>query len=329
MTDATDTQGQTPPPQPLTKADWCARMDALCAEVGYFEPVGAQHWAWLDDAGPQLLVTFETLDAILARPDQMPLAAGIAKAKGWSLLCLIADGQTYFRDPAVYGFFDRQVDDGFFEDFDQVLFYGADHGAHAACAFAVTAPGTAVLAINPRATLAPKQAGWDRRYLAERRRDFSSRYGFAPDMTEGAAAVHLVYDPTIPEDAMHAALFHMPWVSHHQVRHLGPAIEQSFVIMGHLPEMIEAAMVGKLSAHQFAQYWRTRRRFGPYLKGLIRKTDLAGKPMRSLRVCRSVVSRLNAPRFRRRMQDLEAQLGLTPPAPPAPAAPAAAATAGQ
>ena len=43
---------------------------------------------------------------------------------GWSHLCLISDGDTWFRDRKIWGYFDRLIDDGFFEDFDQVIFYG-------------------------------------------------------------------------------------------------------------------------------------------------------------------------------------------------------------
>ena len=117
----------------------------------------------------------------------MPLGAEHRAAGGWSHLCLIAEGDTWFRDPAVYAYFDRLVDDAFFEDFDHVLFYGAGMAGYAACAYSVAAPGAQVLALNPRATLDPAAGRWDDRDRAARRLDFTSRYGYAPDMLEGAA----------------------------------------------------------------------------------------------------------------------------------------------
>ena len=301
---------------PLDRAGWCARMDQLTAEEGYFESLGARHYAFLHDDGPILFLSFQPLDRILARPGQMPLGHVIAKANGWSHLCIVSDGDTWFRDPAVYGYFDRLVDDAFFEDFDRVLVFGAGAAGYAACAFSVCAPGAVVLAVSPRATLDPAVAGWDRRNLAARRLDFTTRYGYAPDMTEGAARVFVIYDPLLPENAMHAALFHAPWVTRLPAHHFGDSIENALELTGILPSLLTEACEGRLTAAGFARLWRVRRRFGPYLRGLLRKAELAQRPRLALMVCRSVVRRLGAPRFRRRMTELESQLGVAPLAMP-------------
>ena len=175
-------------------ADWLAQLDAIGDEKGYFQTVGPHHWALFVDEAPTLLVSFETKDNLRARPGQLPVAHAIAAKHGWSHLCLIADGPTWYRDPAVYGYFDRLVDDAFFEDFDRVLFFGAGQGGYAAAAFSVTAPGASVLLMNPRATLNPTIARWDNRDRAARRLDFTSRYGYAPDMIEGAGKVFVLHE---------------------------------------------------------------------------------------------------------------------------------------
>lgn len=298
----------------LSRADWLDRIDALCAEEGYFEPVGPKHHAYFHDDGPCLLVTFESLDRILARKGQMPFGHDLALEKGWSHLTLVCEGETWFRDPAVWGYFDRLVDEAFFDDFDQVLFYGAGMGGYAACAYSVCAPGATILAVSPRATLDPSIAGWDHRNQAARRKDFTSRYGFAPDMTEGAGRVHVIYDPLTPENAMHAALFRRPWVTRLPVRHFGDSVETAIELTGIFPELATRALDGTLTPATFARIWRIRRRFGPYLRGMLRKAELAQRPRLALMVCRSVVNRTGGPRFRRRMVELEAQLGLTDPA---------------
>lgn len=294
----------------LDRDGWMARIDELCAEEGYFEPLGKSHFAYFHDDGPILLVSFESLDRILARKGQMPFGHEVAKANGWSHLTVICDGETWFRDPAVWGYFDRLVDDAFFEDFDRVLFYGAGDGGYAACAFSVCAPGATVLAISPRATLDPSVTGWDSRAMRKRRLDFTTRYGYAPDMTEGASRVFVVYDPQHPENAMHAALFHAKWVTPLPVRHFGDSVETAVEHMSLLPDLLTAACENRLSPAAFARLWRTRRRFSPYLKGLLRKTELARRPLLSLMVCRSVVARVGGPRFRRKLAELEAQFGL-------------------
>lgn len=312
---AAEVEALTQPVVTLTRAEWFARIDELCAEEGYFEPVGPRHHAFFHDDGPILLVSFEPLDRILARRGQMPFGHDLAVARGWSHLTVICDGETWYRDPEVWGYFDRLVDEAFFEDFDKVLFAGAGASGYAACAYSVCAPGATVLAISPRATLDPDQAGWDRRNISARRSDFTSRYGYAPDMTEGAARVYVIYDPLTPENAMHAALFRRQWVTHLPVRHFGDSVQTAIELVGIYPELLDRAMDGSLNEVNFARLWRVRRRFGPYLKGLLRKVELAQRPRLALMICRSVVPRLGGPRFRRRMVELEAQLGLALEAP--------------
>ncbi|WGV16652.1 phosphoadenosine phosphosulfate reductase [Fuscovulum ytuae] len=294
----------------LQRAEWIEKIDRLCAEEGYFEPLGRRHHAYFHDDGPVLLVTFESLERILARRGQMPFGHDLALANGWSHLTLICEGETWFRDPAVWGYFDRLVDDAFFEDFDRVLFFGAGACGYAACAYSVCAPGANVLALSPRATLDPAFAGWDRRNLSERRLDFTSRYGFAPDMTEGAAQVHIIFDPTVPENAMHAALFRKPWVTPLPVRHFGDSLENALELTDLLPDLVRAIFENRLTPLAFARLWRIRRRFLPYLKNMLRKAELAGRPRLALMVCRSVTRRLGAPRFRKRQADLERHLGI-------------------
>ncbi|PLL13558.1 phosphoadenosine phosphosulfate reductase [Tabrizicola sp. TH137] len=300
----------------LQRAEWMDRIDRLCAEEGYFEPLGPRHHAYFHDDGPVLLVTFESLERILSRKGQMPFGHNVALANRWSHLTLICEGETWFRDPAVWGYFDRLVDEAFFEDFDRVIFYGGGAGGYAACAYSVCAPGATVLAVSPRATLDPVLAGWDHRNPAARRLDFTTRYGFAPDMTEGAARVFLIYDPYLPENAMHAALFRKPWVTNLPARHFGDAIETAIEMTDLLPDLLRAIFEDRLTPQVFARLLRIRRRFLPYLKGILRKAEMAERPRLALMVCRSVTRRLGGPRFRRRQRELEQLLGLPSQLPP-------------
>ncbi len=286
---------------------WLTSIDAVGEEAGYFQTLGTRHWAYFVDESPILLVTFETVDAIRANADQLPSGDAIARKHGWSHLCLIADGDTWYRDPSVYRFFDRQVDDAFFEDFDHVAFYGAGMGGYAACAYCVTAPGATVLAISPRATLDPTRTGWDQRDKAHRRLDFTSRYGYAPDMTEGAGQVFIAFDPYNAADAMHATLFARPWMTPLRTRYLHDRAVDGLGQMGILSQMIETAAVGQLSAASFARLWRARRKFVPYLAALLGRAKSGNHPEREFKICNNVTRRLNAPAFRERLMELEAE----------------------
>ena len=289
------------------RASWLQIIDEIGEEAGYFQTLGTKHWAYFIDESPTLLVTFETVEAIRANPNQLPTADSVARKHGWSHLCIIADGETWYRDAAVYRFFDRQVDDAFFEDFDSVVFYGAGMGGYAACAYSVTAPGSTVLAVTPRATLDPTRAAWDKRDVHHRRLDFTSRYGYAPDMTEGAGQVFVVYDPEFAPDAMHAGLYHRPWVTDLRTRHLKDQVESALTQMAILTPMIEAAAKGTLTRRTFARLWRARRKFSPYLKSLLGRAKISKHPEREFKICNNVTRRLNAPAFRKRLVELEAE----------------------
>ncbi|PKP69966.1 MAG: phosphoadenosine phosphosulfate reductase [Alphaproteobacteria bacterium HGW-Alphaproteobacteria-4] len=301
----------------LSPAEWATRLEDVGEEAGYFENLGKRHSVFFSDQGPVLLVTFETVADIRARqPDQLPLGYGIALARGWSSLTVIADGDTWFRDRAVYGYFDRLVDDAFFEDFDRVVFFGAGMAGYAASAYAVAAPGATVIALAPQATLDPRIAGWDHRFVQMRRTSFSDRYGFAPDMLEGAGEAFVVYDPLEAMDAMHAALFRRPWVTALPCPTLGANLPAMIAMLGLVEPMLVAACEGRFSAAAFWRLYRQRRNSLRYMRLLLARTDAAGRPFLSALVARNAARRLRAPRFANRLAQLQAVLadkGITLP----------------
>ena len=296
------------------QASWLAAIEEIGEEAGYFQTVGSRHWAFFSVESPVLLVTFETVADIRRRPDGLPMGYALARECGWSTLCLIADGDTWYRDSGVYRYFDRQVDDAFFEDFDRVVFFGAGMGAYAACAFSVAAPGATVLALAPVATLDPALAGWDMRHARNRRLTFTDRYGYAPDMTEGAGDVFVVFDPAEPLDAMHAALFARPHVTALRARRIGRAVEPALEGMQILSPLITAACDGELNAPLFHRLFRKRRSYGPYLDRVMDRLEKTGRFTLAALAARSVLSRARSQRLEQRLARLTA-LGVAVPPP--------------
>lgn len=287
------------------RAEWMGVMDAIGEDSGYFQRVGAQHNALFLDNAPTLLVSFDSYDAARHRPKQLPVGLELADECDWSQLCILSDAGPWYRDPAVYAYFDRLVDEGFFEDFDRVLFYGAGPSGYAAAAFSVTAPGARVLLLNPVATLNPAIAGWETRHRKDRRLDFTSRYGFAPDMIESAASATVISDPEQGLDAMHSALFAAPHVQRMNARLAGPDIEATFARMGILNHMICSAMEGRLTPSRYGELWRNRRDDLSYLRLL--QVATTPRPAREIMLCRNVSTRLKQPRFAKRLTDLQAK----------------------
>ncbi len=265
----------------LTNLDanaWLGEVDDLCEEHGFFEQLGSDHFAGFLEAGNKLLVTFENADRVRANnTGAEPRGFAYARHDGWSHLALFSSTESWFRDPAVYAFFDRLDDDDFFEDFEQIVFHGGNSGtAYAAAAYSVIAPGATIIALRPQATLDATTAGWDTRYKHARRDDFNDRYGYAPEMIEGAGDVFIAYDPIQRTDACHAALFRKPHVTALPCPLLGDELDRAFDRMGIHDVMIKLAMDGMLDRKRFAQLLRARRYDQTYARTLVRRLMMTG-----------------------------------------------------
>lgn len=280
--------------------DWLARAEDILGDSGHVQPLGTRHAALFADRGTTLLVSFESHRQIedMSQKSQ-PLGWQLAQALDWSHLCMACNGETWFRDRRVYGHMDRLIDDGFFEDFERVIFYGAGSCGYAAAAFSVAAPGAQVLAIQPQATLDPRIAEWDDRFLAMRRTDFDDRYGYAPDMLDAAAQAFVLYDPEIEPDAMHAALFTRPNVTKFRMRHLGPRLETALMRMNILFRMLAQLSAGKLDRLSLARLYRARHRDGGYQFSLLKATTRDDRHHLTTLLARSVLQQREAPPFRK------------------------------
>ena len=292
-----------------TTTGWAARMEALADDDGYFQRLGASHSAMFVEDGPVLLVTFEPHPASHPQSDQeTPFGYRLAQENGWSSLSLICDHESWFRAPEVYAYIDRLIDEAFFEDFDRVVFYGAGSCGYAAAAYSVAAPGSCVIALQPQATLDPRLTGWDARFRHMRRTAFDDRYGFAPDMLEGVGRAFVLFDPYQGPDAMHAALFARPGVSLLPCRNIGDSVERMLDEMRILEPLIAAACAGTLDEDTFWRLYRARRTLPRYLRNVANRLDLAERPLLEALLCRNVAERLNGPRFRQRLFQLEERL---------------------
>lgn len=271
---------------------WLGEIDEVCEELGFFEQLGTDHFAGFLEAGNNLLVTFENIDqARLNNVDAEPRGFAYARHEGWSHLALLSKGESWFRDAAVFEFFDRLTDDGFFEDFETIIFYGANAAGYAAAAFSVAAPGATVIALRPQATLDARLTGWDRRYKAHRRQDFTGRYGYAPEMIEGAEHVFIAYDPIQRLDAGHAALFYKPHVTALPCPLLGPEIDRAFDRIGIHDVMLKLAMEGALDGNRFNQLLRARRYDQTYVRTLVNWLIMNAHKRLAVTICEYMLHR--------------------------------------
>ena len=291
---------------------WISQLQDLTDEDGYTESLGDRHAAIFVENKPVLLVTFETHQTIQSTlPKAQPLGWQMVQALGWSHLCLVSDGETWFRDPCVIGYFDRLVDDGIFEDFDQVIFYGAGACGYAAAAFSVAAPGAKVVVVQPQATLDPQFAEWDNRFSHMRRVSFDDRYGYAPDMLDAAQSALVLYDPEITEDAMHAALFTGSNTMKYRVRFFGANLEQSLIRMNVLLRILAQASANKLTHHNLSALFRVRRKDRQYLFNLLKRVTRDNRNHLTYWLSRNVLKQHEGPQFSKALKQAEHALGLS------------------
>ena len=273
-------------PDSLSASEWMAELAAIGNQRGYFTPLGKKHAAlYVAGSSKVLAVSFESMAHIrVSAPGGAPFGFQFAEGRGWSHLSLIARRETWFRSPHVWRFFDRQIDSGFFEEFDHVIFYGAGMGGYGAAAFSVAAPGATVITVAPQATLAPERARWDGRFTDHRGRDFTSRYGYAPDMVEAADAFYALFDPAETEDAMHAALFHGDHV--HRI----------------------ASAQGTLSPLTFHKALRARRHHTPWLRATLGRVIGQDRALLTGLFARGALRLQDVPRFQKVLESAKAEL---------------------
>ena len=289
----------------LSKQDWLKAVAAIVEEDGYFEPLGKRHFAAFAEEGTTLLVTFETIQGMHALSElAQPFGWEMLNDHGWSNLCIASDGDTWFRDKAVYAYFDRLIDDGFFDEFETVVFYGAGPCGYAAAAYSVASPGARVVLIQPQATLDPRVTEWDDRFTDMRMQDFTARYGYGPDMLDAAEAAYVLYDPRETLDAMHAALFTRANVTKLRMPHMGAALQTDLMEMGQLAPLLIAAANNTLDAENFAALYRARRDHRPYLRNLLSALEAQERDGLTEILCRTVSKRVGDPRFTRKLRRL-------------------------
>jgi hypothetical protein len=291
----------------LPKGEWCQKISEIAEEHGHFQALGKHHFAAFVEDKPILLVTFETVQGLRSLSDAShPIGWDLFKSHDWPHLSIISDGHTWFRDPQVYAYFDRLVDDGFFDEFEQVIFYGSGSCGYAAAAFSVAAPGATVIAVQPQATLDPRVTEWDDRFVKMRRTDFTTRYGYAPDMLDAADQAYVIYDPYVAMDAAHAAMFTRSNVKKLRIPNMGSNLQSEMKKMDVLLPLILTAADDNLTTLRFAKLMRARRNNRAYLYRLVQKCDSEGRGALTKMLCEHVTGRFKAPRFARRLAKFDA-----------------------
>lgn len=291
---------------------WRRALSSAAEGGGFFEEIGRMHKAvYVPKGSSTLVVTFDNLDDVRQDADRLPWGVEFITSQGWSSLGILAHGGTWFRDDALIGFFDRLTNEGYFDQFDRVVFYGTSMGGYGACAYSACVKGATVLAINPQATLDRDITRWERRFRPAWKRDYRGKYGYAPDSVKTAEMVYIFYDPTIAADAMHAALFQGDNIVRIMCPLMGHGMLSTWRAMGVLNKIVSGCIQGTLSRTDLYGLLRARRETGIYQKLVLKYLKSHRRHDLIIPYCRAVIARRHAPRFRTALKESLSALGKT------------------
>ena len=287
------------------QAAWAAVAAGLVGPDGFIRDSADHSFLFIPRSPETLVVTFDNLDLTMTkREDRRPWGFSFIEKQGWSMLGVMANGWTWYRDPWVCAQFDDLRGSGFFARFRRVVFYGASMGGYAACAFSPACAGAEVLAISPQSTLDKTLVPWETRYKTAWGRDFSGPYGDAAQVSAAAAKVTLLYDPYEPLDAAHADRFTAPNVVRLRGPLLGHRLGSSLQQMGILQPIALGALNGTLTEAEFYRLLRARKDSPRYHKELfLRALDL-GRPDLARRIGRFVLTRGDSRFIRKKLAEL-------------------------
>ncbi|OCX67135.1 hypothetical protein BFP70_02955 [Thioclava sp. SK-1] len=293
------------PPQTTANPEWAKLAQELAGPQGFYTENDSHSFLYIP-RGKTLVVTFDNLDiAMEKRDDRRPWGFSFIEKQGWSMLGVMAGGWTWYRDPWVFSEFDRLAAQGFFKQFDRVVFYGASMGGYAAAVFSAACPGAEVVVFSPQSTLDKAIVPWETRYKVVWDKDFSGKYGDAAQASRTAKTVSILYDPYEPLDAGHVARFTGDNVRHLRAPLLGHRLGSSLQQMGILTPVILGAMNGTLTQAEFYRHLRARRQFPRYQRELFSRAVEAGHPKLAAQLARWVLAQGDNRAIRLGLQKLQ------------------------
>ena len=292
------------PPAGERDQTW-GEIAAGLAQGGGWTRESADHSFLYIPRGDTLVVTFDNLDiAMTKREDRRPWGFSFIEKQGWSMLGVMANGWTWYRDPWVVEQFDDLAVSGFFKGFRRVVFYGASMGGYAACAFSAACPGASVLAISPQSTLDRTLVPFETRYRTAWGRDFSGHYGDAALTSAAAERVTILYDPYEPLDTGHVDRFTGQNVLKLRAPMLGHRLGSSLQQMGILAPITLGALNGTLTEAEFYRILRARKTSSRYQKELFQRALDKGHTQLARRMARFVLTRGNNRHIRKKLAAL-------------------------
>lgn len=217
----------------------------------------------------KLVVSFDNIananDLSFARE---PWGWKFFRDEGRSHMGVFARTKAWYRDPEIISYFQNCAAEGFFEQFDHVVFAGASMGGFGALTFSELVPGAHVIAFNPQTTLDERLVPWETRYRFGQVQDWDLPLGDAARTVKKAGKAYVFYDPFFDLDRQQVTrlqgdnvLLLKTWFSNHFA---APMLRKLDILK---PVMLKA-MDGTLTADEFYRMMRARRRLPMVMRAI-------------------------------------------------------------
>lgn len=221
---------------------------------------------------------------------------------------MIGSKRNWFRSHFVHDSFDHLRDSGFFDQFDEVLFYGASMGAYGALTYSQCAPVAKVLAIAPQTTLDRRILPDDDRWGWTARLDWDDRYADAAEATHLADDTVVLYDPYFDPDVQQVNRLKGDNIRKLRMPFFGHQLPQALVNMGILKPILSEIFEGRLTAQRFYQLLRARRDLPRFQHDLLMKAEENNHPKLAIQVCEYTLKKRDAKNIRNSLDRLRADL---------------------
>lgn len=238
------------------------RRVALSAEKQGFFRQFKRHFVTYFQRGSTCVVTFDNMKSREAKPPRYPWGFGVLERKGYSHLgVMMSRRNDWFRHEQLWDFFDELSVTGFFDRFEDIVFYGSSMGGYGALTYSSAVPRSRAVAYVPQTSLSHEHVPWEGRYRqAFQRGDWSSeRYADAAALVPNIARAQIFYDPYYKPDRQHADRLKLDNVEHFHCPFMGHRVPRFFKHIGILKPIMDECFEGSLTRQRFSELMRHRR----------------------------------------------------------------------
>ncbi len=282
---------------------------AHAATSGGFLWEGPENALMFEPRSKRLIVSFDNISIVREEGQRWPWGFKVmTEQMGCSVLGVMATQRNWFRQDFVHDAFEALRDQGFFEQFDQVLFYGASMGGYAALVYSQCAPDANVLAIAPQSTLDRNILPDDDRWGWTARLDWSGRFNDASDCLATARDAFIIYDPFFAPDVAQINRIKGDRITRLNAKFMGHQLPNAFHLMGILKPLLFAAAEGTLTPQLYYRLFRARRDLPRFQHDLLMHAEERGKIKSAIRVCEYTLKKRNARNIARSLERLREEL---------------------